>query len=59
MIGKNFRDFSNDWKIFFQWLENSALRGLREEGQTDGMCKDISPLREGGGAAVDGMFLEG
>ena len=22
MIGKNFREFSNDWKIFFQWLEN-------------------------------------
>ena len=25
MIGKNFRDFSNDWKKIFQWLE-SALR---------------------------------
>ena len=24
MIGKIFRDFSNDWKKFFQWLENSA-----------------------------------
>jgi hypothetical protein len=21
-IGKNFPFFSNDWKIFFQWLEN-------------------------------------
>ena len=24
MIGKNFAGFSNDWKIFFQWLENRA-----------------------------------
>ena len=24
MIGKNFPLFSNDWKKFFQWLENSG-----------------------------------
>jgi hypothetical protein len=23
MIGKNFRQFSNDWKKFFQWLEKT------------------------------------
>ncbi|MBR4189302.1 MAG: hypothetical protein IKQ55_05000 [Kiritimatiellae bacterium] len=26
MIGKIFRNFSNDWKKVFQWLENSAPR---------------------------------
>ena len=24
MIGIIFREFSNDWKIFFQWLEKSG-----------------------------------
>jgi hypothetical protein len=32
MIGKNFADFSNDWKIFFQWLENFWACGRGKGG---------------------------
>jgi hypothetical protein len=29
MIGKNFREFSNEWKKCFQWLENRHRAELR------------------------------
>jgi hypothetical protein len=32
MIGKNFPEFSNDWKKLFQWLENFRDAAGRRPG---------------------------